>query len=259
MRFDINRRKIFDTSAIYYDKYRPSYPNRLVEDIISLSSLSTKSNILEVGSGTGKATILFAKYNLNIDCIELGENLVEIARKKCEYLPKVKINVGKFEDFDFEPRCYDLLFSAQAYHWINPSQRMELASKALRKDGSLALFYNFSQKPVDKTMIELSEQIAIESDGILKGTWDYEKDIDRWRREILSSCYFSNIAIKSYPWKKKYSAEEYIGLFYTFSDFLVLSDNVKTKIANKMRQLLEKNGGFVEKFYNCVLIHAKRK
>ncbi len=50
----------FDSVAGLYDKFRPAYPRRLVDCIIELSGLKDDARILEVGSGTGKATRLFA-------------------------------------------------------------------------------------------------------------------------------------------------------------------------------------------------------
>lgn len=43
-------------SAIY-EEIRPSYPEKLIQDVISKTDLKFNDRLLEIGSGTGKATI----------------------------------------------------------------------------------------------------------------------------------------------------------------------------------------------------------
>ncbi len=257
MEFDINRRTVFDSFATSYDKYRPSYPAAVATDVLSLCSLTNESVVLEVGSGTGKATVLFAEYGVQIDCVEPGSSLAEIAKRNCGEWPHVRIHVSDFERFNFDPKSYDLLLSASAFHWIDPTKRMRLSAKALRKGGVLALIYNFSPKPDNKAMIELSEILEKESDGRLNHFWDYEKDIVRWADEIKASGYFNDLVTKRYPWKRSFSVEEYIGLFCTFSDFLSLPEEQKNKLISIMREYIDSMGGMVEKTYESVSMLAE--
>ena len=71
----------FNDVANLYDIYRPSYPVELIEDIILFSGIQPEGRILEIGSGTGKATILFAPKRYSILCLEPGQNLIDIAVK----------------------------------------------------------------------------------------------------------------------------------------------------------------------------------
>ncbi len=59
-------RNVFDTVAELYDEVRESYPKELVQDIMSEFQKPDSIKILEIGSGTGKATTLFAEYESEI-------------------------------------------------------------------------------------------------------------------------------------------------------------------------------------------------
>lgn len=133
MKFDFGRKELFDESAVNYALYRPSYREEVIHQVSVRSRLSERSKVLEVGCGIGKATILFAKRGLQMDCVEPGEHLACIAEANCADWPGVRIHTTQFEDFSFQPKSYDLLVAAQAYHWINPSIRMRLVSSALMK------------------------------------------------------------------------------------------------------------------------------
>jgi 16S rRNA A1518/A1519 N6-dimethyltransferase RsmA/KsgA/DIM1 with predicted DNA glycosylase/AP lyase activity len=74
-------RATFDGAALLYDEVRPGYPEELFDDVVSLSGIPAGGRILEVGCGTGQATVPFARRGYRILCVELGENLAAVARK----------------------------------------------------------------------------------------------------------------------------------------------------------------------------------
>ena len=43
--------------ALIYDQVRPGYPEQLIQDIIRKTNIGADSTLLEIGAGTGKATI----------------------------------------------------------------------------------------------------------------------------------------------------------------------------------------------------------
>src|SRR3954468_21450207 len=54
-------------AAADYDKYRPRYPDQLVDDVVA--TLSGR-RVLEVGAGTGIATAAFAARGMAMTCLE---------------------------------------------------------------------------------------------------------------------------------------------------------------------------------------------
>ncbi|HZC29793.1 MAG TPA: hypothetical protein VE269_08630, partial [Gaiellaceae bacterium] len=49
-------RRTFETAAEVYDAARPSYPDELFDDLVSLAALKPGERLLEIGCATGKAT-----------------------------------------------------------------------------------------------------------------------------------------------------------------------------------------------------------
>ena len=68
-------RTTFNTSAGWYDRVRPSYPEALIEDVIGLSAIPEGGQILEIGCGAGKATGMFASRGYAMLCLEIGTEL----------------------------------------------------------------------------------------------------------------------------------------------------------------------------------------
>ncbi|MEH1820527.1 MAG: methyltransferase domain-containing protein [Nostoc sp.] len=91
-------RTTFNQVALLYDRVRPGYPKALFDDVVSLSGITPQGRILEIGCGTGQATITFARRGYRMLCIELGENLGLVAQQKLATYPQVEVRIGAFED-----------------------------------------------------------------------------------------------------------------------------------------------------------------
>lgn len=70
-------RESFDKDAKGYDKSRLSYPDEVIDWIIDKTSVSPGETLLEIGPGTGQATLPLARRGYPIHCVELGQRLTE--------------------------------------------------------------------------------------------------------------------------------------------------------------------------------------
>ena len=60
------QRFTFDHIADLYDRHRPRYPEKLFDDLLSLSGIIPSERILEIGSGTGQATLPLARRGFSL-------------------------------------------------------------------------------------------------------------------------------------------------------------------------------------------------
>src|SRR5919107_3821041 len=114
-------RSTFDGAALLYDEVRPGYPEDLFDDVVSLSKIPARGRILEIGCGTGQATVPFARRGYHILCIELGENLAAVARRNLEAYPQTEVRTAAFEEWPLQESAFDLAISATAFHWLYPA------------------------------------------------------------------------------------------------------------------------------------------
>src|SRR5215211_3949093 len=123
-------RTTFDEAASLYDEVRPGYPEELFDDVVSLSGIEPAGRILEIGCGTGQATVPLARRGYRILCVELGENLAAVARRNLEGYPRAEVRTGAFEDLALQEGAFDLAISATAFHWLDPVVAYPKAAKA---------------------------------------------------------------------------------------------------------------------------------
>ena len=131
----------FTTGATAYDSARPTYPLETRE--IITSGLGASLSILEVGCGTGQATALFAPIAKRLDAIDPSDDMIGVVRRKFAEESHVSFTASPFETAQLAPIRYDLVLSAQAFHWLDLEVAIPKACAALRAGGRLALMWNY--------------------------------------------------------------------------------------------------------------------
>lgn len=248
----------FDGVAEMYDRYRPSYPIELIEDILNISGLQPDGRILEIGSGTGKATILFAQRGYSILCLEPGQNLIYVAARNLAAYPRVSFVNARFEEWDSHDEMFDLVISAQAYHWVPENVRYEKTARVLKPGGYLAAFWNMYPGMEGVLRQELDQAYVDQAPELVMPEKPIDQLIEERANSLRLSPYFEHVVIKQVPWSIRYSTREYMGLLNTYSDHLRLSEQKRAKLLDVITGVIEKNGGYIDRPYLAVVYMARR-
>jgi SAM-dependent methyltransferase len=256
---------MFDRTADYYDRYRPSYPTAIIERIIPLIPKAGSARMLEIGAGSGKATELFlpavrAHRLCRIDCVEPGENLVRIGQARFAPYAQIQYIIGRFEEVPLPPNHYDVVFSAQSFHWIPQPQGYTKCASILRDHGVLALFWNMyitDDSALDRDLLALSAQYGGFADFLSAD--DCEKRVGTIAAGIQNRGLFEAPQIHRVLWSQSYTAEEYYGFALTGNAFVQRSEEEKQRACRDIQALAEKYGGTILRPYLCVLYLAAKK
>jgi SAM-dependent methyltransferase len=250
--------KTFNEAAKYYDKYRPSYPLELINDLIEKAQLTNKSRILEIGAGSGKATELFVDKGLEMTCIEPGKDLVLEGKRKFKE-KNVRYYNCRFEEWEEKLGYYDFVISAQAFHWIPQPIGYRKCSNSLKDNKKIGLFWNYytsNEGQVDKELKQLIDQYPI----MYIASRDNIKDrINNTVSEIQRSGYFKKPLVLKYPWTQKYNIEEYIGFIKTGNGYLSLGTKEREIVEGRVKEIIDKNGGTIVRPYTCICYLADKK
>lgn len=259
----MKRNESFDKMAALYDKIRPSYPEQLIEDILSKAQLTSNARLLEIGAGTGKATIQFAEKGFNIECIEMGENLAGILKINCMAYPNVKVDVSTFEEWEPEAsNKYDMVYCAQAFHWIDKNIRYKKAYSLLKDNGYLALFWYQNSDDATELLDEINSMIKSYVPDFFENEVEKASNIESRemrRLEIIESGLFNNPEIIDYTEESLLDVDTYIQSISTYSRFAILSDKLQTKISEEIQRIITNNGGYVKSKIAYTLYLAKKR
>ncbi len=138
--FSADRTRQFDAVAVAYDRHRPPFPDSLFAALAQV--VPDGGRIVEVGSGTGRATLPLARRGYRIVAIEPGVGLAAVARAKLRAFPDVRVEEARFEDWPGEEGGFDLVLAADAWHWVEPEAGARAAARLLRPGGRLAIAWS---------------------------------------------------------------------------------------------------------------------
>jgi SAM-dependent methyltransferase len=259
---DDRRRLSFGRAAELYDRRRPSYPTELVDDVIALAG-GTPLRALEIGAGTGKATVLFAQRGVTIDAVEPSPGMAATLRANLAQHPNVTVVEREFESLDRPEEPYGLLYSAQAWHWIDPARRYELARGALGRGGVLAAFWNRDEwdgNPLQDALDDVYRTLAPElfTDGRPRTGGNRGSAVPAvWEAEIAGAEGFAGAEVRLYPWRAAYTAREYAELLATHSDHAVLHPDRRAKLLDAVARVIDAAGGELRLDYVTRLFLAR--
>ena len=254
------RSETFNEVAQLYDLARPGYPDALVQTIVDVTGLPDNARLLEIGVGTGKATLPFAQRGYRLHGLEPGRNLAAVAAANLHVYPNVTLETVRFEDWPLPQSAFDLLLCAQAFHWIAPEVRFSKSSAALKEGGWLALFWN--ENMVDDSdlfaQIQTAYQTCAPDIARVVNNASHADVIAKRAHDIQECGLFQNLTTREFPWKQSYTARQYLDLLDTYSDHRLLPDAEKHALYEQIAQAINAQGGSIVKSYMAVLYLAQK-
>jgi ubiquinone/menaquinone biosynthesis C-methylase UbiE len=130
---------VFDEIAAEYDRYRPTYPDELIDRACQVAGIGSGDHVLEVGCGSGQLTRSLVARGLHVTALEPGKSLIALARQNLDGAGEVEFVNAQFEDASLPREQFQAVFSASAFHWVDPQVSWQKTADVLAPGGTLAL------------------------------------------------------------------------------------------------------------------------
>lgn len=230
---DRDRAESFGSVAERYDRYRPGYPDSLIDDLLAQGP----SRAVDVGCGTGKLAVRLMQRGVHVLGIEPDGRMAEVARGH-----GVPVELATFEAWEPAGRRFDLLTAGHSWHWVDPLVGLQKAAAVLEPGGTIALLWNYHA--VDGPLLEAFEDAyrthAPELDVVGRDP-SGAPDIDPFR----ASGEFRSVQTRTYRWPRVLDADQWAGLLGTLSDHTGLGHARLTSLQQAVRAAIEDSGGLV--------------
>jgi len=252
--------RTFEEVASLYDEARPVYPESLIDDVLDFAAPGPAGRILEIGCGTGKATLAFARRGHAMLCLEPGGPMAAIARRHCADHPAVHIVESTFEEWPLEEAGFELAISAQAFHWVDPAFGYPKLAASLVDGGVAALFWN---RPLT---------------GSSPLRADIERAYDRHAPRMVkrnapgapggsfpAAGYLDGIPeleppeVRGHAWSACYGPDDYVKLMSTQSEHRLLDASVRDALLDEIAAAIVRHGGELSVDYEAWLFMARRR
>jgi SAM-dependent methyltransferase len=229
--------RVFGEVADEYDRTRPHYPAAMVDDVLAYSELDG-GRALEVGAGTGKATEAFVARGVPVTAVEPDEAMAAVLARRLAGRPGTAIVLSSFEDYTPHER-FGLLYSGQAWHWIDPERRWRRAAEALAPGGTLALFWN-NDRIADPTVVtamaathqEHTPEITFGRDPVR------EEELDTDWPEFAALADFGDKVRRVYRWTWTMSSADFRTYLSTISRYRLLEESRRERLLEALADVL---------------------
>jgi hypothetical protein len=125
-----------------YVRYRPGYPQALIERLVAETGISAGSVVADVGSGTGISTECLLGVGCTVFAVEPNAQMRAAAQQRLGPRPGFRSVAGSAEATGLPDASVDLVTAGQAFHWFDvPRSRAEFR-RILRPPRPVALFWN---------------------------------------------------------------------------------------------------------------------
>ena len=158
----------FSNRADNYARYRPGYPDGVIEILQSECDLEETSIIADVGSGTGILAELFLKNGNTVFGVEPNAAMRLFAERQLQSFENFVSVEATAEATTLEPASVDFITAGQAFHWFDREQTRREFARILKPGGWVVLIWN--ERRLDSTAF-LREYENL----LLRYGTDYEK------------------------------------------------------------------------------------
>lgn len=257
----LDRRTTFGEDTELYDRIRPGYPDPVFDDLAAITGLGEEGHVLEVGCGTGQATLPLARRGFRVLAVDLSATLAEVARRKLQGFPRVEVVVGAFEEMPAPPEPFDLVLAATALHWVDPSVRSRKVAEMLRSEGWVAVLHTHHVAGGTTAFFEESQQYyrRFFPESAVGFRLPRAEDVPLVGADLAGSGMFGPAIARSYPWEQRYATADYLDLLRTDSDHRSLGADRREELLACLGTLIdERFSGEVRKAYLTVLSVARK-
>lgn len=270
--WDPRGREVFDTLAAEYDANRPAYPGVLIDR--ACAELAAGEEVLEVGCGTGQLTSSLVARGLHVTALDPGSRLLALAAQQ---LGGVRFINAPFETAEVPEGRYRAVFSASAFHWVDPDLSWSRAARALAPGGTLALIQHCGVAAEDDqaAVLEVLRRSAPE----IAATWPAPRPLDaimagvRERSGDVSEAWswvgqydlarpagrvFSDVRAAAELTRRQHTAAELVALLRTLSPYHRMDADQQSALEASIADLETSLGRPIRSTTAAVLVTARK-
>lgn len=222
----------FGDDTEQYDAARPPYPD-WVFDLVTAERSGGLA--LDVGCGTGAAGRQLRERGWQVRGVEPDGRMAEVARQR-----GLEVDEATFEAWDPHDHRFDLVVSAQAWHWVDPIIGPAKAAEVLVEGGRFAAFWNGHRHAPEVAsrvravyMRHASEVANLPPPTIPAGGVEGAAE-----RGLAACSLFRNVERRAEPSARQYTVEEWLEVEKSFGSHRVYPSAIRPVILEEISDAL---------------------
>ena len=205
----------FESVSSVYGTARPAYPGVLYDTLQQQRVIGPGRKVLEVGAGSGEATVEILHRGSAVVAVEPGPELAAQLRHAC---PDLRIISSSIEEAELSEGRFDSVVAATALHWVDLRTMLPKFAMALRPQGLLAVWRTVYGDPRVHTPFRAAVAQVVHTRGERPSARD-PLDPRPTMDDLEAGGSFHRVHTWQWPWQIDLSPAQLRALFTTFSDW----------------------------------------
>ena len=240
------RARSFDAWAGDYDRYRPGYPDVLFEEIRGRLALPSQPRVVDLGAGTGRASLAMAALGWRVTAVEPGKPMLDVLRAQATNQGLVLATVqATAESTGLDPASADLATAAQAFHWFDHPAAVTEMARIVKPGGGVALFWNVRE--AERSAFVADYHSLLEQQFGDADTGQYlqagrSTGRDATERAFADSSGFDPPVLAELQHDARMTADDFVGMAFTASYVRSLPGEDQERFRAELTALLTRHG-----------------
>jgi SAM-dependent methyltransferase len=214
------RSRSFGSVAELYDRYRPSPPAQLADELGPIEG----RDVLEIAAGTGLVTRFLLGLGANVTIVEPDDQMRAVLERRSPQVTSIRASA---EELPFEDATFDEVVVSSAWHWFTQPDATQEIARVLRDDGRLVVLAN--------TFNEGHEWFA-KLAQLRRSSPDLSGPAHRERvSSSLLAGPFGEERRFSIDWTWRRTIEEVVQLFHTYSGVITRPESERRQLEQVVR------------------------
>ena len=249
-------RELFTDRATDYAKFRPGYPDELIEHLCAQCGLCATSTVADIGSGTGIFANQLTGTEATVYAVEPNDGMRAESERSFGTNSQFRSVPGSAEQVPLDDGSVDLVTAAQSFHWFDAARARREFERVLKPPGWVALVWNVRMVKTTAFQKGYEELLRLWA-PTYTGAQHHEDEAERIRLFFAPATFEKT----SFPNPQFLFWEELRGRAMSASYFPLPGDSAHEPAVDALRELFEDNkqGGRVDFDYSTELFLGKLK
>jgi ubiquinone/menaquinone biosynthesis C-methylase UbiE len=251
--------RAFDKIAEDYDLYRTAYPMDFIRAVLGVLPDHEPGLVCEIGPGSGQATIRLAELGYSVTGVEPGAELLAIAKRRLAKYSGVNFIHNTFQHASIAESSFDIVFAANALHWVPESDRFVKPFNLLKPGGHLVAVWRWDHPlsgalggDLNKIVSEYVPKWKV--DTLL----DYEEHVLSFFRGLISTRMFTQSQLRRIPYSFEITSDSYSAWLGTMGMVAELTEEARAGLCKRVKNRIDQAGGKIIESGETVILVGRR-
>jgi SAM-dependent methyltransferase len=131
----------FAGTASSYARYRPPYPQSLLDDLVARTTPATGGRLLDLGCGPGRVCMALREHFTEIWAVDPEREMLDEGRKLAAGIDSIRWVESRAEDLDAPAGAFDLVTAGESFHRFDQDLVCSRMRSWLKPGASVALLW----------------------------------------------------------------------------------------------------------------------